>query len=93
MEHWKANKKYNGQSMPTYSGVSLMCKEENCSIISWIEKLSSMYWVVHFLLQADLQQFRQDYIIDWVMDPQNIHRDDVLYAIQYNTYVFPSVDW
>ncbi|QCD78880.1 hypothetical protein DEO72_LG1g2516 [Vigna unguiculata] len=33
MEHWEANKKYNGQSRPTYSG-------------------------------AELQKFRQDYIID-----------------------------
>ncbi|QCD94337.1 hypothetical protein DEO72_LG5g2420 [Vigna unguiculata] len=41
---------------------------------------------------AELQQFRQDYIIDWVMDPHNIHRDDVLYAIQYTTYAFPSAD-
>ena len=91
MEHWEANKKYNGQSRPTYSGVSLMCKEENCSFITWIEKLSSMYWVVNFLLQAELQKFRQDYIIDWVMDPQNIHCNAVLYAIHYNTYAFLSV--
>ena len=93
MEHWEANKKYNGQSMPTYSGVSLMYNEENFSFITWIEKLSSMYWVLHFSLQAKLQQFRQDYIIDWVMDLQNIHRDTILYPIQYNTYAFPSVDW
>jgi len=26
------------------------------------------------------------------MDPQNIHRDVVLYTIQYNTYASPSVD-
>jgi len=34
MEHWEANKKYNGQSMPTYSGVSLMYNEENFSFIT-----------------------------------------------------------
>jgi len=57
MEHWEANKKYNGQSMPTYSGVSLMCKEENCSFMPWIEKLSSMYWVVHFLFKRSCSSF------------------------------------
>jgi len=28
LEHWEPNKKYNGQSMPTYSGVSSRCKKE-----------------------------------------------------------------
>ncbi|QCD83112.1 hypothetical protein DEO72_LG2g3455 [Vigna unguiculata] len=61
LEHWEPNKKYNGQSMPTYSG-------------------------------AELQQFRQDYICDWVLDAENIHRDTVLFAIQYNTFDFPTLD-
>jgi len=33
LEHWEPKKKYNGQSMPTYTRVSLMCKEENCSFM------------------------------------------------------------
>jgi len=42
------------------------------------------------LSQEELQQFRQYYICEWVLDPDNIHRDMILHVIKYNTFDFPT---
>jgi len=33
VEHWEPDKKYNGQCMPTYTGVSSFCKEETNNLM------------------------------------------------------------
>jgi len=75
LEKWEALKRFNGKTMPPYSSISSL----TFKLFTLMQMLFyPIPWNIIFFPQEELQHFRQQYACEWILDPENIHRETVL---------------